>query len=775
MLVLLLLLAPFLTHAQPRLVWSTPYGERPRNNVQFSADGRTILSIGRVGATAVDAATRSTLYHHHSYFYHSFVVDDGQALLTIGGVGGVVKYDLRTWEILSRGNGFNVPITYVSMSGNRRWMCTWDDGRVAVWNVESLDTIATLRLQSLSHVAVSEDGTRIACTFHGSLGRPASIYSVGESVPRMSVGEGETYALFSQSGDTLYTTSNYSLLTMWEVKTGNRLKQEYWSLIPGGFWFVTLIDKKNVLVCGQSLLSSTDLSLLFTAEGKFWFTNDDDTLRVLNSEGLLTTFSVPEYRKVAERILRIDSVSVAHANISPNGDEIVWTTPAGEVVRSSLRTNTLDTLLHTIKPSYLSTLPSVHTIVGKVDGDYTTWDLASGRVTSTFSRSGPFSTIKVTDTTIWLLLDDTLDIRSLRGGDLVHRVTFDPLFHSPPVCLPMTNKIIGQYTNKTLRAVDVKTGAELWSIPTYPGSYHRYIASPTERMFAVIVHDTVHRAFIHATDDGALLQTLILKTDQLDVEALFHPDDRRFIVVTGYRDPNVKVWDISTGDSTVVMRPSERFLFSPTLLSDGRTLLTTDWSTTISRWDIETGALVRSIALDTIGRNEQEPKLIVDPTSTYLAMGEGLRTVVYDLSTDTVIAVLPSIQPRAFDTTGSHLVTVNGSQMYTDEVSSILIWDVKGRTSSASEHHGKAPTLQITASPNPVTLTSTATVQFASPSGQGISISDLTGRVLLTLPGSGTLDPQHFTIERGLLPSAGPFYLTASDSSSTSTILLLAL
>jgi hypothetical protein len=113
--------------------------------------------------------------------------------------------------------------------------------------------------------------------------------------------------------------------------------------------------------------------------------------------------------------------------------------------------------------------------------------------------------------------------------------------------------------------------------------------------------------------------------------------------------------------------------------------------------------------------------------------------------------------------------------MYTDEVSSILIWDVKGRTSSASEHHGKAPTLQITASPNPVTLTSTATVQFASPSRQGISISDLTGRVLLSLPGTGTLDPQSFAIERGLLPSAGPYYLTASDSLSNSTILLLAL
>jgi hypothetical protein len=343
------------------------------------------------------------------------VVDDGQALLTIGGVGGVVKYDLRTSEILSRGNGFNVPITYVSMSRNRRWMCTWDNSRLAVWNVESLDTIATLRLQSLNNVAVSEDGTRIACAFTESAGRPASIYTVGENIPRMSVGEGETYALFSQSGDTLYTTSNYSLLTMWEVKTGNRLKQEYWSLIPGGFWLVTLIDKKNVLVCGQSLLSSTDLSLLYTAEGKFWFTNDDDTLRVLTSKGLLTTFSVPEYRKVAERMLPIDSMSVAYANISPDGAEIVWTTPAGEVVRSSLRTNTLDTLLHTIKPSYLSTLPSAHTIVGKVDKDYTTWDLASGRVTSTFSRSGPFSTIKVTDTTIWLLLDDTLEIRSLRG------------------------------------------------------------------------------------------------------------------------------------------------------------------------------------------------------------------------------------------------------------------------------------------------------------------------------------------------------------------------
>lgn len=275
---LLLLLAPFLTQAQPRLAWSTPYGERPWSNLQFSADGRTILSIGRSGATAVDAVSRSILYHHHTVLSYSFLLEDGQTLLSIGGPEGNVNYDLRTGEMLMRGVQNGVPITNVTLSGNRRWMCTWDNGRVDVWNVETLDTVATLRLQSLSHVAVSEDGTRIACTFNESLGRPASIYSVGESVPRMSVGEGETFALFSQSGDTLYTTSNYSLLTMWEVKTGNRLKQEYYSLIPGGSRIVTLNDKGDILVCGQSLLSSTDLSLLFTAEGKFWFTNDDDTL-----------------------------------------------------------------------------------------------------------------------------------------------------------------------------------------------------------------------------------------------------------------------------------------------------------------------------------------------------------------------------------------------------------------------------------------------------------------------------------------------------------------
>jgi len=703
------------------------------------------------------------------------MLNGGQKLLAFDGIEGFAKYDVRTGEMLIHSEVLNIPTTNVTLSRNRLWMCTWDNSRLAVWNVETLDTIATLPLQRLSNVAVSDDGKTIVCTFIESLDRPASIFTVGEDVPRMTVGAGETFALFSQTSDTLFTTSLYGLLTIWEVKTGKRLKQEYYSLIPGGSRFVKLNDKGNALVCGWSILSSTDLSLLFTADGRFWFTDNDDTVRVLSSDGMLSAYATPDYRKQSERVIPIDSVSASYANVSLDGDAIVWTTSAGEVVRCSLRTNSLDTLLTTINPSYLSTLPDVNLIVGRVDGAYTTWDLVTGRATGSFSINGPFSTINVTDTTIWLLLEDTLEIRTLQGGDIVHRVTFDSLFHSPPICLPITDKIIGQYTNNTLRAVDVITGAELWTISSHPGSYHRYVASPTERMFAVIVYDSLHRAFIHSTANGALLQTLILKSDQIDVDALFHPDDRRFIVTTRYRDPNIKVWDITTGDSNIVMRPRERWLFSPTLLSDGTTLLTSDWSTTISRWDIESGALIRSITLDTIIPIEQSPRLIVDPTSTFLAMGERMRTVVYDLRTDTVIAVFPSIQPEAFDTTGSFLVAVRGSQTNADVVGSIHVWDVRGQTSSTSVRRIEPNTLQIVASPNPVPLNTTATVQFASPLGQGISISDLTGRVLLTFTGFGTLDPQEFTIDRGLLPSAGPYYLTASDSSSHTTILLLAL
>ena len=57
-----------------------------------------------------------------------------------------------------------------------------------------------------------------------------------------------------------------------------------------------------------------------------------------------------------------------------------------------------------------------------------------------------------------------------------------------------------------------------------------------------------------------------------------------------------------------------------------------------------------------------------------------------------------------------------------------------------------------------------------------IQITDLTGRPILSLTGSGTLEPQEFTIERTQLPAAGTYYLKATDStSSVTTSLILAL
>ncbi len=75
---------------------------------------------------------------------------------------------------------------------------------------------------------------------------------------------------------------------------------------------------------------------------------------------------------------------------------------------------------------------------------------------------------------------------------------------------------------------------------------------------------------------------------------------------------------------------------------------------------------------------------------------------------------------------------------------------------------------------NPVTSTTTIRVQFNSSEYQNIQISDLTGRILQTFAGSGSLDPQQFELNSTNLPS-GALFLRASDSThQTTTFIILA-
>lgn len=765
--------------AQPQMLWHTPFGG---STPLWSSDGTHIASGGDGGVAIVDVATQTRVSDVIDYAYQSLFSADGARLVTRSGhKGRIFSYSTATGELTNSVKYQDTTIKLLVQSRDKGRACVWyDNNVVVVIDVETLDSIMSVMIPWLQDIAISGDGTRIACTFSGPQDANVAIYNVGERLARASVGRTERMATLNETGDRVVTATESGLMTMWDVSTGNKIKQEYWSIdIVGKLSAIVFapLDEHVIVVADQiGVYTSEDLSyqgrisqkpqqMQLSADGTLLLSN-------VNNEGIIL-YSLENYRVIKTIDRYVGQIS--GASLSPDGIKIAVALRDNTVRVYDHQAESESTLLTQIGPSYLTTRPRADRIITIMGRSIVTLELSTGREVGRFEMAQNYQYSNSTDTEVWLINEDTIEIRTIPDGLLVRRHVFPAVFQSVQMRFPDENHILGVFGDSTMRKVNIRTGETVWSVPreTFSNPWN-YITSPTGRRFAYAGGEILK---VYDANTGNLERTLEIPTVVAYSDVVFHPDDVRLIAGTYGTNIGVRIWDLTTGDSLHSFVGYELNTINPLLYPDGVRLATISTDSTISLWDIDRGEQLQKVKASS---RLLQHGVLINVTGDLLVIGFARSTELWNALTLEHIVTLPYWAPRSIDATGSRIVATKGTTntVFNRGVGSLGVIDISPYVlTTVDEVSSTIPTHQIAMSvaSNPLITSSTVSVNYRSPLDQRVSISDLTGRVLLTLPGTGTLDPQHFTIERGLLPSAGPFYLTASDSSSTSTILLLAL
>ncbi len=760
--------------AQPQMIWNTPFGGTV---AIWSPDGSQIASVGDAGITVVDVATSKRKCDILTYPYQYFYTGDGSQLCVVSNddIGAVSSFNTTTGGLTKRVKYQDTTIKTLVVSRDRGRACAWYSNHVVVvFDVETLDSVMSLSFDSLLHVAISGDGSRISCTFAGSEGRNVSIYNVGERLPRMSVGAGDQISALNQAGDIVVTATQNGLLTSWDAKTGNKIDQIYWSFeMAGGFGIRQLYiapSNAHVVAVGDGQAAIYELSELkykkkieHNLDGQFHFDADGQYLWSFGktSGGVLYSFASNnvEYSIEAERFEN------NAATLSPDASALALVRSDNTLRTLNIATNDTLIIFDRVEPAYHATRPNIDRIVVLESDPISTLDLSTGDIVGGFENNWRWYPFNVTDREIWLVRVDSIEIRTIPNGEVVSSLALSSLFSSQMLSFPDENHILCFFKDTTMRKVNIRTGEVVWSLPRERATDpYYYTISPSGKLLAVRQPASTEIKIIDA-DRGTLIRSINIGQGSSSWSIILHPDDKRLIVSTGAGDNALQVWDIETGDSLQVLRGHTEPAIGTVLYPDGVRVATFSRDSTICLWNIDGGELL-------VKRSLNSPKInfysmLVDPQGELLVVN---TDQLWNANTLEYITSFPGWYARSFDASGSKIVVTRGS-------SSIGVIDILPYVLSSVQSPSTtrdARQIHLAANPNPVESSSTINARFNSTTGQTLQLSDLTGRVLLTLPGNGTLDPQHFTIDRVLLPSAGLYYLTASDTTTNTTILLLA-
>lgn len=142
-------------------------------------------------------------------------------------------------------------------------------------------------------------------------------------------------------------------------------------------------------------------------------------------------------------------------------------------------------------------------------------------------------------------------------------------------------------SDRVIRAWDVETGREIRSFKGHLGAVSRLAFAPDGQSF-VSVGDNTARVWM--LDTGELLHTLVVPGASVTAAA-FAPDGKRLVTADGSLTDNVRVWDLSTGQTL------RRFghLVQEMAFVAGDHLVTAGSDLAVQLWNIETGEIIRPL------------------------------------------------------------------------------------------------------------------------------------------------------------------------------------
>lgn len=768
---LVLLLAPAIAVAQPKILWNTPFGG---STTLWSPNGDRLASIGDGGITVVDVASAQRISDIIAYPYQPSFDADGSHIIMVTEVpGAIMSFDVQTGALVRSAVFQDTTIKSLVFSRDRgRGIAWYSNNVVVVFDTETLDTIMSVKFLELKHVAISGDGMRFACTIGGAATKNVVVYAVETSSPIVTVGSEELMATLNTSGDTVVTAASNGLLTSWDVGQGSKIAQSYWSLYAQGSITSLMFDPNDahiVVVADQTAVfdvagveyqgkinQKSEQPIQFSADGELM-------MSFKRSEGTVL-YSMTSHR--IENTVAAYQDSSVHASLAPGGSVIAYVLSDNTVRSYDLAVSMSSVLLEHTAPYHLATRPNQHCMVVNDGRVVRTFDITSGAELGHIELSRFHQVVNVTDTEVWTLREDTLLILSLPNGSLVRTQVFPTEFHNMPICFPDSTHILGLFTDGTMRKVNVRTGEESWSVPREQGqSITTYYCSPSGSRFAV--RSGSSSVFVYHAENGSLINTFTVPGTATIFSVILHPDDRRLIAGTGSGDNALRIWDIDSGDSLHTLRSHKGIVQYPTLYRDGVRTVTTSTDSTVCLWDIDQGILLDKATLTASPRGT-----LIDPQGEIMVITTLANSTTYEMqllnaaSLDK-ITTLSGWYSHAFDASGSRIVVGRSGAVGVADILPYVITLV-----SDGDHVTTSVAPDLTLTPNPISGSSILTVRFTSTDHQSIQICDVTGQILRTFHGTGTLERQHIEIDGAGLPR-GVLFLRAIDSSLVSTTLMI--
>ncbi|MBF0563691.1 MAG: AAA family ATPase, partial [Nitrospirae bacterium] len=148
----------------------------------------------------------------------------------------------------------------------------------------------------------------------------------------------------------------------------------------------------------------------------------------------------------------------------------------------------------------------------------------------------------------------------------------------------------------------------------------------------------------------------------------FSPDGK--FIASGSGDKTVKVWDVQTGALLRTLAGHSSSVYSVSFSPDGKFIASGSGDKTVKVWDVQTGALLRTLA----GHSSYVTSVSFSPDGKFIASGSGDNTVkVWDVQTGALLRTLAghssSVYSVSFSPDGKFIASGSWD-------STFRIWDI---------------------------------------------------------------------------------------------------